>query len=163
MIDLTQFLGSTSTLLAPLQYSFNGTVQPDSSAIFLVREPQILILYGTFVLPVGGGIPISGSLTLSSASSGTTGTIVYTPTSGGGSMSQKVSLTVNGSALKLTPTDSSYHGSPSKELETFFRETLDAVTYFTLKPVDGAAGATNTQLFADIAGLEATTVLVPAS
>lgn len=163
MIDLTQFLGSTSTLGAPLQYSFNGTVQPGSSARFLVRFPQILILYGTFVLPVGGGIPISGTLSLSTASGGTTGTIVYTPTSGGGSMSQAVSLTVNGSVLTLTPTDSSYHGSPSKELETFFRETLDAVSHFTLQPVAGAPGATNTQLFADVAGIEATTVLVPAS
>lgn len=163
MIDLTQFLGTTSTLGAPLKYSFNGTVQADSSALFVVRFPQVLILYGKFVLPVGGGFPISGTLSLSTAPSGNGGKIVYTPTSGGGSMSQSVSLQVKGSVLTLTPTDSTIHGSPSAELETFFNETLDVVTYFTLQPVAGRPGATNTQLFADVAGLSATTVLVPAN
>lgn len=79
MTDLTQFLGSTSKLGAPLQYSFDGTVQPNSFARFLVRVPQALILFGTFVLPVGNGIPISGSLSLTASSDGTTGTIVYRP------------------------------------------------------------------------------------
>ena len=158
MIDLTQFLGSTSTLGAPLKYSFNGTVQPDSSAVFLVRVPQALILYGKFVL---GLVPISGTLSLTASSTGDGGTIIYTPTSGGGSMSQTVSFQVNGSVLTLTPTDSTIHGSPNDELQKVFRETLDAITYFTLQPVAGTPGATNTQLFADVAGLSATTVLVP--
>lgn len=158
MIDLTQFLGSTSTLGAPLKYSFNGTVQPDSSAVFLVRFPHTLNLYGKFIL---GLVPIDGSLSLSASSSGDAGRIVYM--FGGGSMLQTVNFQVNGSVLTLTPTDCTIHGSPSAELETFFRETLDAITYFTLQPVAGTPGATNTQLFADVAGLSATTVLVPAN
>lgn len=78
-------------------------------------------------------------------------------------MSQGVTLSPNGSVLTLTPTDTAIHGTPSNELETFFKETLDAITYFTIQPVAGTAGATNTQLFADVAGLSVTTVLVPAS
>lgn len=160
MIDLTQFLGSTSTVGAPLNYSFNGNVQPNSSAVFLVRAPQVIILFGKLVL---GLVPISGTLSLSTTSSGDGGRIVYTPTSGGASMSQNVSFQVSGNVLTLTPTVSVIHGDPDDDLEKLFKETLDAITYFTIQPVPGTGSETNTQLFADVAGLSATTVLVPAS
>ena len=163
MTDLRDFLGSTSTLFAKLQYEFDGIVQPGSTAYFLVKNPSTLILYGSFDLPAMGGIQITGTLTLTIDPGGDTGRIVYTPTSGGGSMSQAVTYQANGSVLTLTPTDSSYHGTPSEELMAFFKEKLDAISYYTLEPVGGSGSETNTQLFADVAGLSIATVLVPAS
>ena len=157
MIDLTKFLGTTSTLATPLQYSFNGTPQPNSSAVFLAILPNTLTLHGRLTL---GDVHINGSLSLSLFPGGHEGKIVYS--SGDGIMMQTVKPSVSGNVLTLTPTDSSQHGSPIDEVLEFFEKALDAATHYTIQPVPGTGSETNTQLFADVGGLKATTVLVPA-
>ena len=93
-----------------------------------------------------------------------TGTLAYQPVSALPRMSAiiiPVEYSTAGSIIKLTPGPLTYHGDLEEELKEFFENVIGTISYYTIQPVPGASGKTNTQLFADVGGFAATTVLVP--
>ncbi|MEQ8966386.1 MAG: hypothetical protein RID91_11220 [Azospirillaceae bacterium] len=163
MIDLTQFLGTTSTKGNPLEYEIDGVVMKNSSAVFEEVQPHKLVLKGKFVLPfLGHDIPIDGELEALSES-GDTVTLGYS-LSGGKFMEQNYSATVMGDTLELTLKTSMVHKASLEGDEHRLAMLLLGIEQASIQPVASPlAGATNTKLSAtaQVLGITIATTLVP--
>jgi len=166
MLDLTQFIGSTSFVGNTLAYEIDGTVMPDSQAVFETVQPDKLMLKGTLMLPFGGKkIPINdGELEAKTTDSGNV-TLGYS-LGGHKLMEQNYSPTVSGSELDLTLIDTTVHKAKLSGVEHHVVAMLFGIekAFITYVP-SSQSGQTDTKISATstFLGITVAATLVPKS
>lgn len=145
MIDLRDFLGSTSQVGRELIYVIDGIPMPDAIGVFRDINADSAVLEG-HTIKIFHVTIARGTLELQLLDATNARLTVKWQFEGGHPQEHTINAV--------------YHVNPHNPHELDFRETGGSATFF-IRPVAGGAGQTNTELFCRDGILQLTAVLVP--
>jgi len=170
MINLEEFLGSTATKDAQLQYAIGGTVVPGSMAQFTTIEQDNLQLKGNVSFSIlGQSYTVQGQLEVKvTDQTNNTGIVGFALDPNPAFMTKTVTFMVdphNSSKLIFTSTGVQFNGDLINDIEEAVLISVIPLTYFFIQKVPGSGSdESNTEIYAGSdanTGLAAT--LVPAT